>query len=519
MIFKDKLAFLMELTSTSNKLLAESIMVDPSLISRLRSGNRRVPQNSEYIEAMSFCFATRCKTNYQISALSEIISSSNISITSDFKTISATIASWLSTDSTISNSQTSIFLRAFDQAEISELENRGVDLTKPDILNSGRTLFSFRGSDGRRSANLLFDQIVLSSKNVGEIKLLSEGNTDWIWNDKEYSVEISNNIIKALSRGSTITRILPRLTNLTMAFGSVTRWLPLYMTGQVMFYYFPHIRDNVFCHTLFVAPGIAAMISASIGGSLECVTTFLTTDPLIVASLDLEYMEYLKMCRPAGTNYSNKSSPLLLQKSLNKFFNYPSNCISILSGLSFISVPFDIIKERGTHLSDFDAVQLAQCNALFFSIFDNLVERQRYTEVLFLDSFEDIISGKARFFALLSLLNITAHYTPTEYLSHLENIVKMLHRYKNYHIVITKEAYFGSNVYVNERYLFMMFEASSSFNISTTEYPDIVYSVWEYALRKTMNGQTDAVNRIEAISAINNLIQQLRNHIKSEANN
>jgi len=65
---------------------------------------------------------------------------------------------------------------------------------------------------------------------------------------------------------------------------------------------------------------------------------------------------------------------------------------------------------RNTHLSNIDLEQLKQYNALFFKNFDNLVERQRYTEVPFLDSFEDIIAGKARFFAVLSLLNIAAHY-------------------------------------------------------------------------------------------------------------
>ena len=115
-------------------------------------------------------------------------------------------------------------------------------------------------------------------------------------------------------------------------------------------------------------------------------------------------------------------------------------------------------------------------------------------------------------------MSITAFYTPAEYLSHLENIVKTLKNNINYHVVLSKEINFGSNVSVNERYLFMALKEAASLNIYTSEYPDIVSSVWEYALRKTSNGQTDAVNRASALSAINKLIRQLRQYIKVHNN-
>lgn len=45
MTFAEKLVFLMELTATSNKQLAEAVNVDPSLISRLRNARRDAPKN------------------------------------------------------------------------------------------------------------------------------------------------------------------------------------------------------------------------------------------------------------------------------------------------------------------------------------------------------------------------------------------------------------------------------------------------------------------------------------------
>ena len=53
MDFSSKLNFLMNITQTSNKELAKSIYVDPSLISHLKSGNRKRPHNHQHIVNMA----------------------------------------------------------------------------------------------------------------------------------------------------------------------------------------------------------------------------------------------------------------------------------------------------------------------------------------------------------------------------------------------------------------------------------------------------------------------------------
>ena len=60
MQFSNKLNFLMNITNTSNKELAEGIAVDRSLISLLRSGKRKTPHNHEHVMHMANFFARRC---------------------------------------------------------------------------------------------------------------------------------------------------------------------------------------------------------------------------------------------------------------------------------------------------------------------------------------------------------------------------------------------------------------------------------------------------------------------------
>ena len=53
MEFKDKLNFLMKITQVSNKEISKAIAVDPSLVSLLRSGKRKPPQNNIHIINMA----------------------------------------------------------------------------------------------------------------------------------------------------------------------------------------------------------------------------------------------------------------------------------------------------------------------------------------------------------------------------------------------------------------------------------------------------------------------------------
>ena len=66
MQFYEKLTFLMDLTQVSNRMLSQELQVDPSLISRLRRGNRRLPRNREHIKVMSQYFSKRSNTEYTL---------------------------------------------------------------------------------------------------------------------------------------------------------------------------------------------------------------------------------------------------------------------------------------------------------------------------------------------------------------------------------------------------------------------------------------------------------------------
>lgn len=78
MTFAEKLDLLMNVTNTSNSMLARSISMDPSFISRLRRGTRTPARNVNYILAMAEYFNRSCHAEYQKAALREAMKSSFI---------------------------------------------------------------------------------------------------------------------------------------------------------------------------------------------------------------------------------------------------------------------------------------------------------------------------------------------------------------------------------------------------------------------------------------------------------
>lgn len=67
-----RLIVLMEITKTSNKALANYLHVDPSMISQVRTGRRKVPEKSNYKYNTARYFSTQFK-NVGLKSLSVYI--------------------------------------------------------------------------------------------------------------------------------------------------------------------------------------------------------------------------------------------------------------------------------------------------------------------------------------------------------------------------------------------------------------------------------------------------------------
>jgi len=450
MVFKDKLTFLMGIAETTNRRLASAIMVDPSLVSRLRSGKRTPPNNAEYITSIAEYFAVRFTTTLQMETLTHAIGKGEIDF-SDRQKTTQIIESWLSSDDSKSKSYGNMVLQSFDRATLPVSEEFAEEIFPvTTILNDNKQMvYAFYGDEGKQRAALLLFEIVLSAKEASDIKITNGNSTEWLWKDRKFSEHVSNSIKKAILHGHTITRIIPSNQNVTMSLDTVNRWLPLYSTGRVNSYYYPYHRDNVFCRTLYVAPGIAALVSTSVGNKNESGLTILTTDHDMTKALESEINDYLDLCIPATSFYDYKTSYEELYRCVSSFYAHRADCINIVGGLSYITTPKEVLLDFAQHSDNVSTLTLAQHFDSEYADIVRLLQRYRYIEIFSIDSFEAIISGKAKSCAINGETFI---YTPNAYKKHLKNIVAMLEQHENYHVFLVKERDVESCIYVKNGY-------------------------------------------------------------------
>lgn len=507
--FPDKLIFLMEITSTSNKQLAKVLKVDPSLISRFRKGTRFVPDKSGYFDKMSIYFAKKCTTDYQLSALSEIIGNYCLNKNQITSKTPQVIARWLSNDDTVYKTQADALLSTFNELKFPKTNDSHccVDFSDANTINDS-SIYAYYGAEGRRKASRKLAQLILSSNSIGELKILNEGNTDWAWSDNNFALKTSNDITQFIYQGGTITRIVPQLNNYSLVYDSITRWLPLHTTGQVKTYFYPHLRDNVLYRTLHLAPGVAALFSTDVGDEKVGDVAFLATDPNIVAALDKEFMDYLTQCNSATVLYDQENYPLQLRKSVTDFLECQSSSITILNGLSFVTMPPQVFDSLSTRS---DVNPLKTFHSYCINQFLNKLVNYSYTEVFKLDSFEEIIAGRARYTVLGVSNNKELYYSHDEYLIHLKNIVALLENHPNYNVILLKNNEIKSDIYINKKHNVMLLRKEPSFAICNIEYPEMVSAMWEYA---TKTGYTEDLTRQRLISQITHLIHQIDDYMQ-----
>ena len=143
MPFAEKLSFLMHITETSNKELAAELSVDPSLISLMRTGKRKLSKNPAQVRKMAVFFARRSPAAFQRQALSEMLEQASISPSMPTEALAASLESWLQGERPI----TDMFLSGFQS--LPEQPHDTESLPAPPPTAEGQTLF-FYGEAGRQ---------------------------------------------------------------------------------------------------------------------------------------------------------------------------------------------------------------------------------------------------------------------------------------------------------------------------------------------------------------------------------
>jgi len=426
-MFYKKLNYLMKLTNVSNVALGKALSLDPSYISRLRSGNRSLPQNATFLVPLSQYIAKKIVTTEQKLILSEALTSVQVSET-DSSTLSKKLLEWFLLDSDISEKCVHYFLDTLQKPEYKKMELPSATFDYPV---SNRTNYYY-GPSGKREAVIRFLFSISKEKTPQTILLFSDENMNWLTENSDYTKLWSALLIHLLGLGNQIKIIHTISRNIDDIFLAITKWLPIYMSGKVESYYLPKIRDGIFKKTLFIASKTSAIISESIQDQTDAMLNQYIVNKQALTSFTLEFNNYLSLCHPLMRIYTDKDVEQFYA-ALLEFETAHAPGVFSAKSLSLLTMPESLIHQIGDRIGSSDFA--ARCQKRF-TLFQNYLTQNSFYDNIILPS-PDLVKNGSVLVLTPEILKMTPiYYTRDEYKEHLEYIITLLNTYSNYHVII-----------------------------------------------------------------------------------
>lgn len=504
MQFYEKLTFLLNITQVTNRMLARELNVDPSLISRLRTGARGLPRNREQIRTMADFFSKHCTTEYQQQALAEQL---HIKYSSTLKSeqLSEILFDWLGGDM----EEAENFVRTFDTF------NASSDSPPPttDSTRLSSEDHVYYGNHGKRAAVRVFYQHLLSLKKPQTVFILADESQEWLSENPHFNQSLSDWAKILLYRNFRFCQISPPVTDVNPAFDTLHRWLPLYVTGQTAAYYYPYIRDNVHRRCLFIVPGEIAVASNAVA-SKSCHATILTTNPRLIEAFEAEFHDYLSLCRPLLIPHH---SPEKLLHCFTKFLAVDGPRIQKLVTLSAESLPRELMEQ---YLRKIKFKNLEKLAMLYYQEMELLEARKNMQELI------DIVplasAAQVRNNLIPVMLSYGAaqsplYYTPNTYALHLENILRIMETCSNYHFIpvpFTEKT--DRTLMVKEGNSALLVRTTSPLNVFEISQPDTVRLCREYLLEIARKTGYTGHYRTKIMTQIRALIEELKSGVSHD---
>jgi hypothetical protein len=250
--------------------------------------------------------------------------------------------------------------------------------------------------------------------------------------NREFAEKWAKLMAAVLARGNRIVIIHTISRDLDEMLHAISQWMPLYMSGAIEPYFYPKKRDGIFKRTLFIAPGIAAVVSGSVGTSNEGAANLLFGDKTAVAAYELEYMQYLGMCKPLMRIFTARDKEAYFN-TLLEFENEKSDAMIKTESLSVLTMPEDVLTDIvGRAGMDIDLI--AAHRRIRAGLLENFLSTSRFTEIVRLPDIGRIMDGGVSVSLSVMFIGDGISYTPEEYLRHLKHLVHLMESYESFSV-------------------------------------------------------------------------------------
>jgi len=512
MTFSDKLSILMKVQNTTNSRLAKAIAVDASLISRWRSGSRVPANDSPHIPSIAVYFSEQAKMDYQKAALYEVMKAPYNARNME-GSLAEMLMRWLSDSQAHQQQGVNAFL---DKLGLFTRQKQNLTVfPSSGSAASGTPLQGevYYGIRGKQDGVLHFLHTVAAQSKPVELLLYSDESMEWLSKDRAFYMQWGALLTEIIRKGSRIKIIHTVDRDVTEMLAAIDRWLPLYMTGAIEPYYYPKHREHIFRRTLFIAPGIAAMTSATLNGCESLAPNYYSEDKTLIQAMAEEFHAYLALCRPLMQIFTAQNF-LSLTALVTEFEAQPGDSIYMSNTLSSVTMPpeflTELLKKNGIPsetIAQAAAIQSERHQTFLAYIKDNL-----YREIIRLPSAGEIIEDPPLIEISGFIQGQTLKYTPEDFAGHLRHILRLLNTYSNYAFYIGDRGIPQKHVFLAAKdetgaIVGKIDQASTVFAFNQ---PDMTYSFYSYMEDSISRIPKEARNKKRITKDLQSLADALR---------
>ena len=491
MSFAEKLSFLMHITQTSNKELAAELSVDPSMISLMRTGKRKLSKNPAHSQKMAAFFAGRCTAAFQRQALSEMLEQVSISPSMPQEALASCLETWLQGGQDMAGTILSGIHPLPPQCESVPLS-----FSAPVPALETNTQFFF-GHEGRREVMSRILQELREAETPGTMLTVVDDNLEWLLSDYSLSKRVQVGLLEAAERGFTFYQIIPPLNYINRYAESLQFWLPLYATG----------KTKVYRHSIVVIPGRCVQYVSSVGLSSANDVTMFSTDPRLVSAYERQFQEHFSLCRPALTVHRD------LQESNSCFLDFLScqgGIIQLVNTLSLSSMPRELLERYVLESTESVWSKTFQVYLDRHSYIEQQLSQGPYIDICRLATAEEVRSSRLPVASSSKAYHGQPYYTPETYCLHLKNILRLMEQHENYYFLpLYEKEYPDYDLFVNDDNLALIVRTAEPLMILEIHRQPMVTAFREHLLRKAEAAGYEDTHREKVRLELRSLIQEL----------
>jgi hypothetical protein len=473
------------------------------MISQLRTGARNISKKNDHLKNMSEYFASRCNSESRIIELQDVIDDENLNSNCTVTELTDIILKFLSEENVRNATSHKVISEIFKtNPRIRRTELKPIDIPDRSLMVCHNT------AEKKEYMKMLFEYYIAMDK-PDVIYFSSEEIVEWIYDDPEFYDNFRSWCLTLLEKGFTFIRIMKPLENKEHFLKNILLWLPIYLTGGVHLYYYPHFRDDIFRQTIVTVDNSASYYSSSIAKTDTCYYSFLSTNPSLSTAYVRQIKDYLSMCKPSMDVCTDKQE---VADAFVDLLSLSGDRITKSYNLSSESLPYSELVEYMSMSGNEAYRNAAKVITRLYNTRHGIESKTSIIDMCTIASTEDVINGKVRLFLPGYINSTPIYYDATLYTIHLKHILYLLNTNPNYHFYPLDAKDFGE---YSDDYWPVSVVDGQSMLISSEQVVlhfvqhDIIRTLYESLYNQALVRQKYFHSREEIISLISDKIESI----------